>query len=194
MRFRPRTISLLGALTLALSIGGYRVARADAPSPRDGPGDTSSVLAPVVAGTADERAKQGDLTVARLEMGAGIVRRMLQKARAERDIVRTLCLNDKLTQLDVTLRSAKERRAALEAATNRRDDPGAGHELTVLGVYRQRGDRLLAESNQCVGTDPPPSSASRLTVSVDPTLPDEGDPKIPIGPVTVPPSCASCAL
>ena len=103
-----------------------------------------------------------------------------------------------VTQLDVTLRSAKERRAALESAANRRDTELSAHEFTILGVYRQRSERISVEANQCIGNEAGFLGDTRVSSSVDPTIPDNegsGPPAEPFNPVVVPPpSCASCSL
>jgi hypothetical protein len=199
MRFRSRILAFFALASLGIASVGYGVAQAQsaAPPAAPGPGDTSAGLQRPVNLSPEEMSKQGDLAVARIEMGAGVVRRMLEKARSERDVVKTLCLNDKLSQLDVTLRSAKERRSALEAAANRKDTELSNHEFTILGVYRQRGDRLTAEANQCVGSEVGFIGDTRLTTSIDPTIPDDqgGPPGVPITPIVItPPICASCAI
>ena len=63
--------------------------------------------------------------LARMEQAAGGVRKMLEEARKQRDVVKTLCLNDKLSQVDVAIRSGRDRRTQLTAAVNRNDaEPG----------------------------------------------------------------------
>ena len=56
-----------------------------------------------------EELTQSDAILRRIDTAAGVVRRQLESARAARDVVRTLCLNDKLSQVDVANRSARER-------------------------------------------------------------------------------------
>ena len=51
-----------------------------------------------------------------MEAGAADIRAMLEKARAKRDVVKSLGLNDKLSRLDAIIRTARERKAALQAA------------------------------------------------------------------------------
>jgi hypothetical protein len=146
----------------------------------------------------EDMRRQGDQFVNRIETATAMVRKMLEQARTERDVVKTLCLNDKLTQLDVTLRSAKERRGALESAASRRDTELSAHEFTILGVYRQRAERISVEANQCIGNEAGFLGDTRVSSSIDPTIPDtEGalPPGEPFNPVVIPPpSCASCSL
>jgi hypothetical protein len=207
-------LALLGVASAQQSGQGAAAAPAAAPAPGgQGPGnpgapggsrDASLGLQRPVGLSPDDMRRQGDQFVARIDSASSVVRKQLEQARAERDVVKTLCLNDKLTQLDVTLRSAKERRSALESAANRRDTELSAHEFTILGVYRQRSERISVEANQCIGNEAGYLGDSRVDVSVAAGMP-EGEPfggpdgsPIPTDPynpiVIPPPSCASCAL
>ena len=199
MRFRARMTAFVAFASMGLASFGYGIAQAqNAPPPANPPaGDANAALQRPVNLSPEEMKKQGDQHLGRIEIAATTVRRMLEKAREDRDVVKTLCLNDKLTQLDVTYRSAKERRSALEAAVNRKDNELAAHEFTILGVYKSRADRLLAEANQCVGSEVGIIGDTRVTTSIDPTIPDDlgSPPAVPDVPITVPPpSCASCSI
>jgi hypothetical protein len=100
---------------------------------------------------------------------------MLEQARSERDVVKTLCLNDKLSQMDVSIRSAKDRKAALAIAAGRNDQELCNHEFTILTVLRQRHDQLSAEANQCIGQESAFLGATNVSFSVDNTLPPTED-------------------
>ena len=56
--------------------------------------------------TPQEELGQADAVITRMDHASGTVRRQLEQARIARDVVKTLCLNDKLSQIDVALRSA----------------------------------------------------------------------------------------
>ncbi len=103
--------------------------------------------------TPAEELTQSEAFLVRMDSARTGVRRQLETARAQRDVVKTLCLNDKLNQLDVAVRSARERREALAAAVQRSDADLATHEFTILSVLRQRSDQLTAEANQCIGEE-----------------------------------------
>lgn len=213
MRLRARLAIPTTVLTVGLALYGVALAQSgQAPPTPAAPGaapaapgapaaggrDTSLGLQRPVGLSPEDMRRQGDQFVGRIESSTATVRKMLEQARTERDVVKTLCLNDKLTQLDVTLRSAKERRAALESAANRRDTELSAHEFTILGVYRQRSERISVEANQCIGNEAGFLGDTRVSSSVDPTIPDNegsGPPAEPFNPVVVPPpSCASCSL
>ncbi len=123
--------------------------------------------------TPREQLAQADKWVSHMSDSAGGVRRQLERAREGRDVVKSLCLNDKLSQVDVAVRSSKERRGALESAANRGDEELARHEFSVLGVLKQRIEQLSAQSNQCVGNDIIVSQQTKVVTQIDPTLPDD---------------------
>lgn len=107
-----------------------------------------------------------------IERSAQSIQRQLQSARKDRDVVRVLCLNDKLNQVDVALRSAQDRVSALSAAAERQDGDRSRHELTVLEVLGERVRSLVNESNQCVGEETGFVGEAEVSVSIDPNLPD----------------------
>lgn len=132
--------------------------------------------------------------IARMEQAGGGVRRMLEEARKARDVVKTLCLNDKLSQVDVAIRSAKDRRQALQAAVTRSDSELANHEFTILTVLRQRVEQLVAEANQCIGEEAAFVGDSKVITTVDPAIPADEAPPAPTEVIVMPPQCTSCSL
>jgi hypothetical protein len=103
--------------------------------------------------TPQEEQAQADAILSRMTQAAATVRRQLDTARQARDVVKSLCLSDKLSQIDVAARSAKDRQTALQAAAQRNDAELSNHEFTMLTVLRQRTEQLTAEANQCIGED-----------------------------------------
>src|SRR5882757_8910370 len=93
--------SILGvaaAAFLALVIG-KGVAGAQSP-------DGSSSLSKPVNLSPKEEVVQADSALGRMDAARRVVSQELASARQQRDVVKTLCLNDKLTQMDVAVRSA----------------------------------------------------------------------------------------
>jgi hypothetical protein len=115
------------------------------------------------------RAKQ---FVTGIEQSSGSISRQLQAARKDRDVVRVLCLNDKLNQVDVALGSAQDRLGSLRTAVSRSDADRSHHEYTVLEVLNDRVRVLVSESNQCVGEETGFIGEAEVSVSVDPRLPN----------------------
>jgi len=131
-----------------------------------------------------------------MEQSRDQVRRQLMDARAQRDVVKTLCLNDKLSQLNVAISSAQERHDALSAAVKTNDRDLATHEFTIMTVLRQRTDQLQAEANQCLGEEiGRPDEKASVKMTVDKDLPQEDPSDYPSFSISdEPPTCASCYL
>jgi hypothetical protein len=142
-----------------------------------------------------EELAQADSMITRMDQASSTVRHQLEAARAARDVVKTLCLNDKLSQVDVATRSARDRQTALQAAVQRNDAELAGHEFTVLTVLRQRAEQLSAEANQCIGEEVAFVGQTQVITSIDPDIPGfDTAPFAPADPTFVasPPVCMSC--
>jgi hypothetical protein len=120
----------------------------------------------------DQRLERAKGFVDTIEHAAQSIQRQLQSARKDRDVVRVLCLNDKLNQVDVALRSARDRVAALGAAVDRKDTDRSRHEFTVLEVLNDRVRTLVNESSQCIGEETGFIGEAEVSVSIDPNLPD----------------------
>jgi hypothetical protein len=142
-----------------------------------------------------EQLTQAEVLLARIDSETGALHRQLESARTERDVIKTLCLNDKLSQMDVTARSARDRQAALQAAVQRSDAELANHEFTVLTVMGQRVQQLTAEANQCIGEELAFLGQTQTITSVDPNLPGENTTAYPPSDptlITGPPVCSTC--
>jgi hypothetical protein len=144
-----------------------------------------------------EQLEDANNKISKMEGISTSIRHMLEQARQARDVVKTLCLNDKLNQVDVAIRSARERKDALKAAANRNDSELSTHEFTILGVLEQRSQQLGAEANQCIGEEAVLLGQSKTDMSVDPTLPPPDNetnfpPSDPNMVISNPPDCISC--
>jgi hypothetical protein len=141
-----------------------------------------------------EELKESDAILIRMDQASGSVRRQLERARTARDVVKSLCLNDKLSQIDVAGRTGKDRQTALQAAVQRGDAELANHEFTILTVLRQRAEQLTAEANQCLGEEVAFVGQTEVTEEVNPNLPAEDmteyppPPPILVGPILPPPA------
>lgn len=124
-----------------------------------------------------------DKFLPQMEQGQNTVRRQLEVSRQARDVVKTLCLNDKLTQIDVAIRTARDRYASLKGAVSRNDTDRTRHEYTVLQVLRDRVRALVSEGNQCIGEETGFVGESRVTVNIDPTIPDTDPSEFPDTPI-----------
>jgi len=179
-----RTIGLVTCVLLAV-LAGPLASAASAEPPAPAAQDLGVPPA--------EYVKTAQTLVSRLESAGTTIRTQLQAARAQRDVVKTLCLNDKLNQIDVTIRNARERKQTLDTAMERGDHEQGGHELTMLTVLRQRGDKIAADAYTCVGSnDPNRTDIGGVQPFIDPNLPQDTT-DYPVNNVIVePPACASC--
>ncbi|HVK70501.1 MAG TPA: hypothetical protein VM694_38875 [Polyangium sp.] len=180
-----------GALCALSLLVGAGIASAQAQGTPPAPPDTNAGLQRQVTLTPAQQLQETDTYLARMESARSIVRRLLEEARAQRDVVKTLCLNDKLNQIDVTLRSARERRQALDLAVKRDDADLSSHEFTILGVLRQRVEQLTAEANQCIGKDADILGETSTVTQIDPGIPDDPAFYPPVVVIVEPPPSAS---
>jgi hypothetical protein len=127
-----------------------------------------------------------------MEAAADNIARMLREARKKKDVVKMLCLDDKLNQMNVAARSATDRVASIEAAVKSGNAERARHDDAVLDALSARATELTAEANQCIGEETGVVGGSTLEVTVDPDIPKE-DTATPRPPVLIstPPVAAS---
>jgi hypothetical protein len=142
---------------------------------------------------------QSQAIVSRVEQASAVIRRQLDSARQARDVIKGLCLSDKLSQVDVAGRSTKERQGSLQAAVQRGDSELANHEFTIMSVLGQRVAQLSAEANQCLGAEVAFTGQTQIVTDVDPNLPGSGEDNTDFPPlngpppvVITPPPCTSC--
>jgi len=122
-----------------------------------------------------------------MDRSASTVRHQLAEARQRRDVVRVLCLSDKLNQIDLAIRTGSDRIEALNAAASQNDTDRAKHEFTVSMVLRDRVRTLVSEANQCIGEETGFVGESKVTVDIDPNTPDEDPSEFPSEDLPIPP-------
>lgn len=134
--------------------------------------------------------------VQQMEQAAITVRKQRNEARNGRDVVKTLCLDDKFSQLNVAVRSAKEHKTKLQNAAASKDAEQVNHEFGLLTVLHQRGEQLVTEANQCMGEEAAFSGETKVTTSISSDVPkDEGQTtNTDVNVTSIPPQCASCTL
>ena len=191
MRIRRLGWGLTACVLLSALYGAADAQTASPASPTGG--DTSVGMQRQVTLSPKEQLAQADVFLARMGQTGTNVRHLLEQSRAARDVVKTLCLNDKLNQIDVATRSARDRRTSLDQASQRGDNDLANHEFTILTVLRQRVEQLSAEANQCIGEEAVLYGETKIVTTIDPNLPHEDPSSYPDNPIiSMPPPCASC--
>lgn len=108
------------------------------------------------------------------EMGRqrATVGRQLAEAKKKKDVVKALCLDDKVKQMTLAIDTVKDRVIGLNSAVTQNDADRSRHEFTVIQVLRTRVQTLVAEAQQCIGEETGFVGTSEVTVTVDPALPD----------------------
>jgi hypothetical protein len=171
MRRSAVTRKLLALVALGALLGGFGIATAQTGA--DGLAPPVEMSAQKEANlTPEEQLDQGKGHMRNIERAAAVIRRQLSEARQSRDVVKVLCLNDKLNQVDVAMRSAQDRLELLKAAVSRGDATGSRHEFTVMSVLNDRVRALVAEANQCIGEETGFAGDAVVTVEVDPSIPN----------------------
>ena len=133
------------------------------------PAGTVDVKAPSASSPSDQTAA-AEQYITKMQNSSTRVRHLLDDARRAKDVVKTTCLSDKLAQIEVALKSARERSASLKAAIARGDTDVRNHEFSVLNVLRQRSEQLDAEANQCIGEELGFPGQTKTTYTVDPNI------------------------
>ena len=127
-----------------------------------------------------------------MDSDAIVVQRQASDAKQKHDVVKSLCLSDKLSQIHVAVSTAAGRIEALEAAASHNDADRSKHEFTIVQVLKDRSAALVSEANQCIGEETGFIGESTVTVSIDPTIPDTDPSNFPDDPlVSEPPTLSS---
>jgi len=186
---KKRTVYVSSLFGLAAIVAGT-VAIAQ---PAESSAPVGSDQAP--ARTPEEILAGAQTTLDRMEATADNISRMLRGSREEKDVVKTLCLDDKLNQINVAVRSAADRVAVIEAAVRGGATERLSHDDAVLGALGSRSGELAVEANQCIGEEQGVAGDSELKVTFDPAIP-EGDVSAMPTPLllSLPPQAASPTL
>ena len=117
---------------------------------------------------------------------------ILEDARAEKDVVKLNCTNEKLTQIKGLLRVSEQASISLQESSAKDQIEDARHEYRKVSIAREKVQQLRAEAEECIGQlafyiD----EDMTVDVEVPDDLPDD-DPRIdPIPPILVRPTPVS---
>ena len=181
-----RIATMLPALLFATAASAQQTEQPATPTPPPSasPQQSATPTKQGPSATPAELVAEGEGILRRGMVVNKTVRRMLEDARKEADIIRITCLDDKLTQINANLRSAENR---LEALRNAVDSDRRVHEYTVLTVLGQKLQVLDQEAHQCVGEALYETGETKVVTEIDTDmLPFEETPSTP--PVVLPPS------
>ena len=96
----------------------------------------------------------------------------LAEAKKKRDVVKALCLDDKVKQMKLATDTAKDRVIDITSAVSQNDPDRSKHEFTVIQVLHERVQTLVTEAQQCIGEETGFVGNTNVTVDIDPALPD----------------------
>lgn len=184
----------IGMVT-ALLVGGLGIAVAQPAASSNANGSASVLPAARVESNlspAQMRAEAAQYLPA-MEQSGQTIRRQLEQAREARDVVKVLCLNDKLNQVDVALRSTRDRVQSLGGAVDGNDAERTRHEFTVIQVLRDRVRALSQEASQCIGEETGFIDEPKVSVEIDPAIPQDDPTVLPQDPpvISTPPTTIS---
>ncbi|MGB8929732.1 MAG: hypothetical protein WCC48_00625 [Anaeromyxobacteraceae bacterium] len=138
-------MSLLAPL-LSLLSGALPAASAGDP----GPGPASDAESMELPLKGSELAERADAELARLRRAFEDVLSRVADARIEKDLVKLLCADDKLSRLKVLVAVAERAEVALAEAISARD-VSVMIEYSKIAIARGKADALRAEAAACIG-------------------------------------------
>src|SRR5882724_6234763 len=111
------------------------------------------------------------------------VAQQLADAKKKKDVVKALCLDDKVKQMKLATDTAKDRVVDLTSAVSQNDPDRSKHEFTVIQVLRERVQTLVAEAQQCIGEETGFVGNTDVTVTIDPAIPGADPSDFPDDPL-----------
>lgn len=126
-----------------------------------------------------------------MESQRGIVNAQLSDAKRKKDVVKSLCLDDKVKQMKLATDTAKDRVIGLSSAVSQNDSDRSKHEFTVIQVLRERVQTLVAEAQQCIGEETGFIGNTEVKVDIDPGVPDTDPSDFPEDPIVSEPPVLS---
>ena len=160
-------------LFVSLSVGparGEEIRAAGNPAPPDVTVSPSRLeAAPRAADMASdaEKPERAQESVARMREILARMLKYLEEARAEKDIVKLNCVNEKLTAVKGLLRISEQADVSMQEALARRDVEVSAHEYEKVSIARHKSEQLLAESEACVGELAVFSGETQVEVIID---------------------------
>lgn len=193
MRFMTKPWAIACLITATLSGVGVAIAQ-EGNSPPEAPAREVSGGQDVNL-TPQEMLAKSRSTIPEMEKQRATVAEQLTDAKKKKDVVKALCLDDKVKQMKLAIDTAKDRVVDLTSAATQNDPDRSKHEFTVIQVLRERVQTLVAEAQQCIGEETGFVGNSNITVDIDPAIPNADPSDFPDDPlVSEPPVLSSPTL
>jgi hypothetical protein len=142
-----KLINVLLVIT-AIAVSGAAMAKEDDESGATGKEETKEDVSKLSDG---EMTGRTEGILAKLRDVRKYVQNLLDQARKAKDIIKITCLNDKLTQINVNIRTYEDRMQSLSNAIKIGDKAARNHEFNVLTVLEQKIMNLRMEADTCIG-------------------------------------------
>jgi hypothetical protein len=191
MRFmnKPWVIACLAVVTITAVGAAVAQEGNGTPPPKEVSGGADVSLSPA------EMLEKVRNIVPEMDKLKATVAEQLAEAKKKKDVVKALCLDDKVKQMKLAIDTAKDRVVDLNSAVSQNDPDRSKHEFTVIQVLRERVQTLVAEAQQCIGEETGFVGNTDVIVDIDPAIPDADPSDFPDDPlVSDPPIMASPTL
>ncbi len=190
LMIKPWTVACLSAVTLtAVGLAVAQDAAPPAAPAKEVSGGQDVNLTP------QQMLEKVRNMIPEMEKQRAIVAEQLVDAKKKKDVVKALCLDDKVKQMKLATDTAKDRVVDLTSAVSQNDPDRSKHEFTVIQVLRERVQTLVTEAQQCIGEETGFIGDSDVTVEIDPAVPDTDPSDFPDDPlVSEPPVLSSPTL
>ena len=187
---KPWVIACLAAATLSgVGLAVAQDAAPDTPAAKEVSGGQDVNLTP------QQMLEKVKSYIPEMDKQRAIVAEQLAEAKKKKDVVKALCLDDKVKQMKLATDTAKDRVVDLTSAVSQNDPDRSKHEFTVIQVLRERVQTLVTEAQQCIGEETGFIGDSDITVEIDPAIPDTDPSEFPDDPlVSEPPVLSSPTL
>jgi len=129
--------------------------------------------------------------VPEMDKQRAIVVEQLTEAKKKKDVVKALCLDDKVKQMKLATDTAKDRVVDLTSAVSQNDPDRSKHEFTVIQVLRERVQTLVAEAQQCIGEETGFVGNTDVTMNIDPAIANADPSDFPEDPLVSDPPVLS---
>jgi hypothetical protein len=115
-----------------------------------------------------EMEAQAEGMIEKMRSTRNYVQNLLEQARKDKDIIKITCLNDKLTQINVSIRTFEDRLVSLRTAVKVGDAEAVNHEYKILAVLDEKVDGLRMEAEACIGEAEGYLGKTEVTVTTPP--------------------------
>jgi hypothetical protein len=99
----------------------------------------------------EQRLRKANQFIGQMRQHMKEMGKLLEEARAEKDVVKLNCVNEKLTQAKGLLRVSEQSDIALQEAAAKRESEASEREYGKIAHAKAKIEQLRAEANECAG-------------------------------------------